>query len=74
MTMAQYQSVRIGGEKLYKYPAINGHPEHISRLRLPDYCPKCHSRIGVYLSFDEHGLDILRCGGCGYSVLAPVLN
>ncbi len=70
--MRKYQTITAGNEKFYKYQANSHYPEYISRLRLPDYCPKCHSREGVYISFDEKGHDILRCGECGYSVIAPV--
>ena len=57
-----------GNEKAYDYDGW------ISRIRLPDYCPKCHSRDGIYLSHDEDGMDILRCGECHYAKLSPTIK
>ncbi len=65
--MKLYTTIKIGNRKLYKYN------DTVSLLRLPDYCPKCHSRA-VDISFDENGIDVLRCHNCDYSVIANTVN
>jgi len=61
------KATMIGNEKVYNYG------DWLSRLRLPDYCPKCKSR-DVYVSHNENGKDILRCWQCGYSVISPTIK
>ncbi len=63
----QPKAVMLGNEKVYDYG------DWLSRLHLPNYCPKCKSR-DVYVSHDEDGRDLMRCPNCHFTIIANTIK